>query len=362
MSGTWLRVLVGIVATALTVVAGISVAGSLDLNPDPDTGLVASANELALIVALALLVGFIAYALTEYAQTKRLESITRQFDTRTIVLIPIAIAINIVLGQTVGTALKIPLYLDSIGTILVGALAGPIPGALTGLLANLIWTFVLAGTPFGSPYAWPYALVAAEIGLLAGVFGYFGFFRSRPNTPTAGLVVGAAVAVGVLAALAWYGILPFYLTEDKSAYVFTFFGADLSGVSPFFVALAWAIAIGLVVALVALVAQLFVRRDLGVAYIVVGGAICGVISALISAPITLVFFGGVTGSGADILVAAFQQAGSSLYEAVFQQGLLQDPIDKTLTYVVVFVLLQNLSRRFTARFPQGERALGTVEG
>ena len=49
-------------------------------------------------------------------------------------------------------------------------------------------------------------------------------------------------------------------------------------------------------------------------------------------------------------------------EAVFQQGLLQDPIDKTLTYVVVFALLNTLSRRFTARFPQGERAVGTVEG
>ena len=283
-----------------------------------------------------------------------------RFDTRTIVLIPIAIAINIVLGQTVGTALKIPLYRDSIGTILVGALAGPIPGALTGLLANLIWTFVLAGTPFGSAYAWPYAIVAAEIGLLAGVFGYFGFFRSRPRTPTGLLAIGAVVAVGVLAALVWYGILPFYVQEDLS-YVFTFFG-DTSNVNPFFVAIAWAIAIGLVVALIALVAQLFLRRDLGVAYIVVGGAICGIISALISAPITLIFFGGVTGSGADILVAAFQQAGSSLYEAVFQQGLLQDPIDKTLTFIVVFVLLQTLSRRFTARFPQGERALGTVEG
>ena len=57
-----------------------------------------------------------------------------RFDTRTIVLIPIAIAINIVLGQTVGTALKVPIYLDSIGTILVGVLAGPIPGLVTGLL------------------------------------------------------------------------------------------------------------------------------------------------------------------------------------------------------------------------------------
>ena len=48
-----------------------------------------------------MLVGLVVYAVTEYAQTGRLDSITRQFDTRTIVLIPIAIAINIILGQTV---------------------------------------------------------------------------------------------------------------------------------------------------------------------------------------------------------------------------------------------------------------------
>ncbi len=50
--------------------------------------------------------------------------LSRQFSTRVIVLIPIAIAINIVLGYTVQTVLKLPIYLDSIGTILVGVLAG----------------------------------------------------------------------------------------------------------------------------------------------------------------------------------------------------------------------------------------------
>src|SRR5690348_4366063 len=127
-----------------------------------------------LVLAIALIVGFIAYAVVEWLQTKRLDSIASQFSTRTIVLMPFAIAMNIVLGQTVATALKLPVYLDSIGTILVGVLAGPFAGAATGLLSNLAWTFLLAGTPFGSPFAWPFAIVAAEIGLLAGVFGYAG--------------------------------------------------------------------------------------------------------------------------------------------------------------------------------------------
>ncbi|MEA2537029.1 MAG: energy-coupling factor transport system substrate-specific component [Chloroflexota bacterium] len=280
--------------------------------------------------------------------------ITRQFDTRTIVLIPIAIAINIVLGQTVAAALKVPIYLDSIGTILVGAIAGPIPGLVTGALANLIWQFVLPA-PFHSDFAGPYFIVAAEIGLLAGIFGARGFFRSRPNASTSQILVSAVITFAVIGVIVFYGILPFYTGGQ-----FTFFG-DTSQTAPFFVLVAYLIAIGLVLAAIGLLFLLFVKRDVGVAYVVVGGVICGVISALISAPITAIVFGGVTGSGADLLVAAFQQAGSDLSTAVLQQGLLSDPIDKTITYFVVFLLLQTLPRRFVARFPQGEKAIG-LEG
>ena len=44
-----------------------------------------------------------------------------------------------------------------------------------------------------------------------------------------------------------------------------------------------------------------------------------------------------------------------------EQALLSDTIDKTLEYLIVFTLLGAVSRRVAARFPQGERALGTVE-
>ncbi len=57
-----------------------------------------------------------------------MDRLSRQFSTRVIVLMPIAIAINIVLGFTVQTVLNLPIYLDSIGTILVGVLAGPLAG------------------------------------------------------------------------------------------------------------------------------------------------------------------------------------------------------------------------------------------
>jgi energy-coupling factor transport system substrate-specific component len=114
-------------------------------------------------------------------------------------------------------------------------------------------------------------------------------------------------------------------------------------------------------AIIGLLGLLIVRRDLGVAYVAIAGLVCGIVSAIISAPIAATVFGGVTGSGTDLLVAAFQQAGADLSTAVLQQGLLSDPIDKTVTFFIVFVLLQTLSRRFIARFPQGEKAVGLEE-
>jgi hypothetical protein len=347
------RAIVGLVAFFIVLVLGINVTGALDAA----TNLTGAANAIVGIVLVALLVGLVAYAATEYAQTRRLDSITSQFDTRTIVLIPIAIAINIILGQTVAAALKVPVYLDSIGTILVGVLAGPIAGAVTGGLANLIWTYVLPA-PFHSDYAAPFFIVAVEIGLLAGIFGRLGFFRSRPNTPPDRLLIGALLVVGIVAIIGFYGFIPFYTNADTNLIELTFF---TEGADPVFVILGWLVALLLVGSLVGLLALLFLKRDLGAAYVFMAGLICGIVSAIISAPISAIFFGGVTGSGTDLLVAAFQQAGSDLQTAVLQQGLISDPIDKTVTFFVVFAILGALSRRFVARFPQGEAAGGLAE-
>src|ERR1051325_5570218 len=120
--------------------------------------------------------------------------LSRQFSTRVIVLMPIAIAINIVLGYTVQTVLKLPIYLDSIGTILVGVLAGPIAGALTGILSNVIWQYApgIGGGTIG-----PFAVTAGVIGLLAGLWGYPGVYRRRP-AQALNLWVPVAIAVLVI--------------------------------------------------------------------------------------------------------------------------------------------------------------------
>lgn len=114
------------------------------------------------------------------------------FNTQTLALIPLAIVINIVMGELVAV-LKIPFYLDSIGTVLVGVLAGPLAGGLTGLLTNLIWSISPSPSGASSFVAW-FAPVAALIGVLAGLFGGRGWFRKLPQTLLAGLITGLVAA------------------------------------------------------------------------------------------------------------------------------------------------------------------------
>jgi energy-coupling factor transport system substrate-specific component len=59
------------------------------------------------------------------------------------VLIPLAVAINVVVGQ-IAMNLKLPLYMDAIGTTILSAIMGPWVGALSGLLSSFI-TSLIAG-------------------------------------------------------------------------------------------------------------------------------------------------------------------------------------------------------------------------
>jgi energy-coupling factor transport system substrate-specific component len=331
----WLRYVVAFAVFAVVVYGGIAYVFSVE----------EATRSWALLAVVALGVAFGAYAGVEYWQTGALASISRQFDTRTIVLMPIAIALNIVLGQAVGAALKIPIYLDSIGTILVGALAGPIPGAITGIAANLIWTYVLP-PPFHSDIAAAFAITAAVIGLLAGMFARIGWMRPRPNSSGATLIVGGLVALGLVLLMAWYAYDRFYGSQ----------GLDLfSGTSdPLFQVLGVGIGLLGILAVVGFGVLLFARRDVTVAYVVVAGIATGIVSALISAPIAANLFSGVTGSGTDFLVAVFRQSGSDITTATFQQGLLSDPVDKLVTFLIVYLILTAMARRTKARYPQGE--------
>lgn len=341
MSQLMVRILAGI--AGFVVVAVIGVAGLLSFAPDRAT------DSWALVAVGSLAAAILLYGFVEYAQTGQVESISRQFDTRTIVLIPIAIAINIVLGQAVSAALKIPVYLDSIGTILVGALAGPIPGAITGLLANLLWTYVVP-PPFQSAYAAPFAVVAAVIGLMAGGFAFLGWMRPRPGRSGRELTTAAVIAIGLIVILAVLAFLGYRAILGDT-------GLTPTSDDTVFVILGWLAILLVIGTVIGLLYLLFARRDVTAAYVVVAGVLTGIVAAVISAPISANVFGGVTGAGTDFLVAALRQGGADIGAATLGQGLISDPIDKVITFFVVYVILGAMAVRTKARFPQGERLI-----
>ena len=108
----------------------------------------------------------------------------------TLVLIPVALVLNIVLGQFVGSTL-VPFYLDAIGTVLIAVLAGPAAGAATGALSSIIWSFF-------NPTVLPFAAGAALIGCLAGLAARHGLFRRFYLAPVAGFLAG--IIGGVISA------------------------------------------------------------------------------------------------------------------------------------------------------------------
>lgn len=101
---------------------------------------------------------------------------------KTLVLMAVCIAVNIGLGQIVST-LKLPVFLDSIGTLLAALLMGPWIGMMTGLFTNLIWGL------FTGPVAAAFAPVAMVIGLVAGLLNRRYMFRSLPLVIVSGVVI-----------------------------------------------------------------------------------------------------------------------------------------------------------------------------
>lgn len=168
------------------------------------------------------------------------------------------IALNLTVGQ-ITAGLKIPLYLDSMGTILVAVLIGPWSAVLTGSTANIL------AAALGNPTMMFFIPVVVVIALFTSFIARLGWFRR------------------------WY-------------------------------------------------------------LVIFGGILQGIFAALASAPISAYLFSGVTLGGTDFLVLYFRSIGNSILESVFYQGLSSDPVDKTLSYLIVYFLLKNLPTTLLARF------------
>ena len=364
---------------------------------------------------------------------------TRDLTTSTLLLMVVSIAINITIGSII-VALRLPIYVDSIGTVLVGVLAGPWAGALTGLLSNLIWS--LLPVPGGAgPFTAAFAPVAMVIGLMAGFWASRGVFQLRADDARVGrfiamaagiavaaiaflivqetigipelfpadqaqaianqtqfvLIATAIVVLGVVVAWASARTVFAFKADDPrirsylqvataiSAFALVFSlvqllmgptgwlssingkdpdgagpqtaplgGADFSGLA---LDSTTALIVGVVLGgLLAAGAWVWASRGENARLfpVWIGGLTTGLVAAAISAPIAAGLFGGVTGAGTDALIALFRTLGLGILQSAFAQGLTSDPLDKTISYTIVYAILVALPITVRTMYSRGE--------
>ena len=85
----------------------------------------------------------------------------KKINVYSICFVALAAVLNIV-GGTIALLLRLPIYLDSLGTMLTAALMGPLYGMIPGILSG-----VLSGC-INDPYAFYYIPVQMIIGLITG--------------------------------------------------------------------------------------------------------------------------------------------------------------------------------------------------
>ena len=186
---------------------------------------------------------------------------------RLLALIPLAVGINLALGQF-AAAVALPVFLDTVGTILVATLLGLWPALLTGLVSQLAFTVIT-----GNAVWLAFLPVQLAVGACAAFAARQAFFRSTWRAGAAGLALG-----GIAATLSW--------------------------------------------------------------------------------PIAYLAFGGVTAGGVTVVTTVLSGMGMPLKWAVLAASLSNDLLDKTVSFLLVRVVLVSLPARAAARFPGAGRALG----
>ncbi len=181
------------------------------------------------------------------------------FSGKHLALMGVLVAFNVVVGGTVHI-LKLPVYLDAIGTILASMLMGWGPGVIVGVLS-----FVVAAAVISPSYIWFCGTQAVIALYIAFVATRFRAFSSLPRVAVSGLLLG-------------------------------------------------------------------------------------VITGTVSAPVIVFVYGGVTGSGRDLLTAAFIGTGQQVYKAVILSGAASEPFDKLLQVLTAYAILRSLPKRVLGQF------------
>jgi len=90
--------------------------------------------------------------------------------TYVVAVVPVAAALNIV-GGYINTALRLPTFLDMIGTMVAAVILGPWWGALVGAITNIVSSFLTG------PISLPFAVVNVAGALVWGYANAWGWMK-----------------------------------------------------------------------------------------------------------------------------------------------------------------------------------------
>jgi energy-coupling factor transport system substrate-specific component len=186
-----------------------------------------------------------------------------------LMLMPLGIALNLAIGTLVHI-LRLPVYLDAVGTIAITLLIGWRSGVIVGVLSFLIGGVLV--NPVLPWFSGTQAAIAIYVHIVARRGGYASYLR-----------------------------------------------ATISG-------------LGL-----------------------------GIVAGLVSAPVIVFLFGGITGAGASLVVAFLLATGHSLVKSVVLSGLASEPLDKALQSLLGLWLIRGVPPRLISKFLNGrslEQQLG----
>ncbi len=170
-----------------------------------------------------------------------------------LLIIPIGVAINVV-GYQLCTILKLPLFLDVIGTAIAALTGGPLVGAITGGLGNLV-------NGMFNPTAIPYAIVSICMGTAIGLFAKYSLLKTKK----------------------------------------------------------------------------------GIATLIITLSFIGPITAT---PITVLMFGGATGTGVDFITAVIAQTGQGIWSSVFSQSFLVGIVNNMVNLSIAYYIISKMSNRY----------------
>ena len=143
-----------------------------------------------------------------------------------LVLCALCIALNII-GAQAALALKLPVYLDSMGTILAGVLGGYVPAIVVGYLTNLFNSFVNSSEIY-------YGLANVFIAIVAAFLAKRGWFQklplilvSIPLFAIAGGGTGTVITYFLYGSLAGEGATAILADQLYASGVFSVVGSQL---------------------------------------------------------------------------------------------------------------------------------------